>query len=134
MANFSIGVIKPDIVACTVEYEKKHFKQLLETQPGIKSFFQNLYYLYNISKFFSLLAYSAYRRLCTKFSLASTQASWKMMTLETDFSICRKNFFGPLWTKKFHRIKTLSVYQIFTQTFKIFQKHINTIARMKFKP
>ncbi|KAK7604506.1 hypothetical protein V9T40_005692 [Parthenolecanium corni] len=33
MANFSIGVIKPDIVACTVEYEKKHFKQLLETQP-----------------------------------------------------------------------------------------------------
>lgn len=34
MANFSIGVIKPDIVACTVEYEKKHFKQLLETQPG----------------------------------------------------------------------------------------------------
>ncbi len=36
MANFSIGVIKPDIVARTVEYEKKHFKQLLETQPGIK--------------------------------------------------------------------------------------------------
>ena len=34
MANFSIGVIKPDIVACTVEYEKKHFKHLLETQPG----------------------------------------------------------------------------------------------------
>lgn len=32
MANFSIGVIKPDIVAASVEYEKKHFKQLLETQ------------------------------------------------------------------------------------------------------
>lgn len=34
MANFSIGVIKPDIVAASVEYEKKHFKQLLETQSG----------------------------------------------------------------------------------------------------
>lgn len=66
MANFSIGVIKPDIVACTVEYEKKHFKQLLETQPGIKSFFQNLYYLYNISKFFSLLAYSALQEVMYK--------------------------------------------------------------------
>lgn len=36
MANFSIGVIKPDIVAASVEYEKKHFKNLLETQPGME--------------------------------------------------------------------------------------------------
>lgn len=34
MANFSIGVIKPDIVACSVEYEKNQFKHMLETQPG----------------------------------------------------------------------------------------------------
>jgi len=36
MANFSIGVIKPDIVAASVEYEKKHFKNLLEAHPGIQ--------------------------------------------------------------------------------------------------
>lgn len=37
MANFSIGVIKPDIVACSIEYEKTQFKQLLETNPGKKN-------------------------------------------------------------------------------------------------
>ena len=34
MANFSIGVIKSDIVACSVEYEKNQFKHMLETNPG----------------------------------------------------------------------------------------------------
>ncbi|XP_065213030.1 T-complex protein 11-like protein 1 [Planococcus citri] len=33
MANFSIGVIKSDIIACSIEFEKKQFKHMLETSP-----------------------------------------------------------------------------------------------------
>lgn len=34
MANFSIGVMKSDIVACSVEFEKKQFEHILQTSPG----------------------------------------------------------------------------------------------------
>jgi hypothetical protein len=38
MANFTIDLIRPDIVAKSVEYEKKKFAEFLKIQTGQYSF------------------------------------------------------------------------------------------------
>lgn len=59
MANFAIEIAKPDIIAHSVDYERKKFADYLSVQPGMYAyknfiFTKNYYILYTSTRYLSL--------------------------------------------------------------------------------